>query len=85
MYIFMCLSLIAYGPYTLDMQFESDILLIIATWANTNILNADERVFDHLTKMVSIYKHSGHHAMEFYMCVCVCVCVMCAMYISVRM
>lgn len=61
MYILMCLSRTAYGPYTLDMQFESDILLIIATWANANILSADERVFDHLTKMAFIFKHSGHH------------------------
>lgn len=42
------------------MQLGSDILLIIATWAQ-NILSADDRVFDHLTKMASIFKHSGHH------------------------
>lgn len=62
MYILMCLSLTAYGPHTLDMQFESDILLIIATWANANILRAVERVFDHSTKMAFIFKHSGDHA-----------------------
>lgn len=66
MYILMCLSRTAYGShtytYTLDMQFESDILLITATWANANILSADERVFDHSTKMAFVFKHSGHHA-----------------------